>query len=58
MILYGVVEDSPFVVAMGSSPFLKGCCLGIELGSVIAAAAIAGVNVLWVLFSKRILIRF
>jgi len=49
MILYGTVDDSPFVAAMHSNSFFNGCWIGIEIGSVIASAAIVlgGVPIAW-----------
>ena len=41
MILYGMVDDSPFVAAMQGDFFFRSCWIGVEIGSVVAAAAIA-----------------
>jgi hypothetical protein len=59
MILYGVVDDSLFVGAMGSSSLLRSCWLGIELGAVIAAAAITlgGAPVAWSMLRYAVIAR-
>ena len=52
MILYGMVDDSPFVDAMHRDLFFGGCWLGIETGSMIAAVtiALAGAVLTWSMF--------
>jgi hypothetical protein len=47
--LYGVVDDSPFVSAMHGNLFLRSCWQGLEVGSLIAAAALAlgGIPLVW-----------
>jgi hypothetical protein len=47
--LYGVVDDSPFVNAMRGDLFFRICWQGLEIGSLIAAAALAlgGIPLVW-----------
>lgn len=47
--LYGVVDDSPFVNAMRGDLFFRICWQGLEIGSLIAAAALAlgGIPLAW-----------
>lgn len=47
--LYGVVDDSPFMNAMHGNLFLRLCWQGLEVGSLIAAAALAlgGIPLVW-----------
>lgn len=47
--LYGVVDDSPFVNAMRGDLFFRMCWQGLEIGSLIAAAALAlgGIPLVW-----------
>jgi hypothetical protein len=49
MALYGVVDDSPFMNAMHGNLFFRICWHGLEVGALIAAAALAlgGIPLVW-----------